>query len=80
MSEQEKPMTFMQKVDAWTETSIINPLLKPEQKGDLEMNIAFVKKAIREVLESYRNGQEMGPRTSNYPRQEGGRQAYVRRS
>jgi hypothetical protein len=80
MSEEKKPSRFMQELDQWADAKVIDPLLNPEQEGDLEMNIAYVKRAIREkVLESYRNGQKAGPRTSNYPQQKGERQAYVRR-
>ena len=58
--------SFMEKLDEWTRSTIIEPLEYACFKGsDLEVEVAEnqVKKAIREkVLESYRNGQSVGPR------------------
>ena len=64
MSEQEKAASFMQKLDQWSEATIIGPLFASETDGeDWEPAIERVKKAIRQkVLESYRNGQVAGPR------------------
>lgn len=66
MSEQEKPKSFMQELDEWSLTAVIEPLLDngPDAVGD-------IKKAIREkVLQSYHNGQAAGPRpaTARAPR------------
>ena len=63
MSE-EKQSSFMQKLDQWTESTIIGPLFASEIDGeDWEPAIERVKKAVRQkVLESYRNGQVAGPR------------------
>jgi hypothetical protein len=63
MSEQEKAASFMEKLDQWTESTIIGPLFASETNGeDWEPAVERVKKAIRQkVLESYRNGQVAGP-------------------
>jgi hypothetical protein len=72
MSEQ-KPSSFMQELDKWTESTIIEPLA---DAGDEDLYLKLVedvKKAIRaKVLESYRNGLKAGPRTAKEP-QKGGR-------
>jgi hypothetical protein len=63
MSEQ-KQESFVQKLDKWTEVSILRPLfhIDPNQ-DDWEGAEDSVKKAIRtKVLESYRNGQAAGSR------------------
>ncbi len=63
MSEQ-KPKSFMQELDEWSEENIFGPLfgIDPNQ-DDWESVEAQVKKAIREkVLDSYHNGQKAGPR------------------
>jgi hypothetical protein len=61
MSEQ-KPMSFMQELDKWTEATIIRPLHHAIVEGDDDDCTAAseaVKKAIREkTLESYHNGQK----------------------
>jgi hypothetical protein len=64
MSEQEKPKSFMQELDQWTEANILRPLFHTDpNQEDWEGAEAQVKKAIREkVLESYHNGQKAGPR------------------
>lgn len=76
MSEQEKPKSFMEKLDQWTDVNVVNPLHEVITEGDgAECDAACesVKKAIREkVLESYRNGQKAGPRKER-PAQKGGR-------
>jgi len=77
MSEQEKPKSFMQELDQWTEANVIEPLIDSEQEFNagetLEDTITRVKKAIRaKMLESYRNGQQAGPRVAKAP-QRGGR-------
>ena len=57
MSE-EKQSSFMQKLDRWTEDSILRPLFDTDpNQDDWETVEVEVKKAIRaKVLESYRNG------------------------
>ena len=68
MSEQ-KPKSFMQELDLWSEATIIGPILQvasdPSSKDEEGAKaIEAVKRAIRQkVLESYRNGQQAGPRT-----------------
>jgi hypothetical protein len=61
MSEQ-KPKSFMQELDSWTEATIIRPLHNAIVEGDdddFTAAIEAVKKAIREkALESYHNGQK----------------------
>jgi hypothetical protein len=60
MSEQ-KQVSFMQELDAWTETNVITPLHKAITDGDeaaFEAAHEGVKRAIRtKVLDSYHNGQ-----------------------
>ena len=69
MSEQQESRSFMLKLDDWTDEAVIAPLL---DGGGLEAQLE-VRKAIREkVLESYRNGQQAGPRAPKQP-QRGGR-------
>lgn len=60
--------SFMQKVDEWTESTIIEPLFVTAREFDdahtyeWDKCVDEVKKAIRtKVLESYRNGQAAGP-------------------
>jgi hypothetical protein len=76
MSEQEKPKSFMQELDQWIEEEVFENLYaiwKQSQDGDMTATAESVKKAIRaKVLESYRNGQQAGPRTAKQP-QRGGR-------
>ena len=68
MSEQ-RPSSFMQELDLWTESNVIGPLFASETDGaDWEPAIERVKKAVRQkVLESYRNGQVAGPRQPRQP-------------
>ena len=68
MSEQQsKPMSFMQKLDAWVDQVVIEPLV---DRGGVETQLE-VRRAIREkVLESYRNGQAAGPRPATPARKE----------
>jgi predicted metallo-beta-lactamase superfamily hydrolase len=78
MSEQKQG--FMQQLDSWTETEVIKPAIaawreyqdlldqlpEEEAKAGFRTATAEVKKAVREkVLESYRNGQQAGPRRQN---------------
>ena len=71
MSEQEKPKSFMEELDDWSDENIFQPLL-----GTLDSNQDVghvveeqVKRAIRaKVLESYRNGQKAGPRSFPQPK------------
>jgi hypothetical protein len=75
MSEQRQG--FMQQLDGWTEAQVIKPAIAawreyqdlldqlPEEDAKDAFRTAMdeVKKAVREkVLESYRNGQQAGPR------------------
>jgi hypothetical protein len=64
MSEQEKPKSFMQELDLWSEQNIFRPLFGTDpNQDDWDKVEDQVKKAIRaKVLESYRNGQAAGPR------------------
>ena len=58
---QQKPKSFMQELDEWSEINVIEPLSNPQL--DWDVAVEQVKKAIRaKVLESYRNGQQAGPR------------------
>ena len=63
MSEQR--LNYMQELDLWTETNVINPLHESITEGDgadCDEAVEQIKKAIRtKVLESYRNGQAAGP-------------------
>ena len=60
MSE-EKQSSFMQKLDEWTESTIINPLADVADEDLHQRLVEDIKKAIRtKVLESYRNGQQQG--------------------
>jgi hypothetical protein len=61
MSEQ---TSYMAELDKWVEATIVGPLLftSHEEPGH-EKVVEQVKKAIRaKVLDSYRNGQQAGPR------------------
>jgi hypothetical protein len=64
MSEEKR--SFMQELDLWSETNIINPLLCNDDDADEyvgEERIEQIQKAIRaKVLASFRNGQTAGPR------------------
>jgi hypothetical protein len=81
MSEQEqKSKSFMQELNQWTDTSVVKPLVQAVTDDLKSADPAFwkevvetVKSAIRaKVLESYRNGQAVGPRQAKQP-QKGGR-------
>jgi hypothetical protein len=57
----EEKSSFMQQLDAWTETTVIMPLCDPSRESEFDAAVEEVKKAIRQkVLESYRNGQAAG--------------------
>jgi hypothetical protein len=62
MSEQK--LSYMQQLDRWTQSVIIDPLHQAITDGDsadCEATCEQVKEAIRgKVLESYRNGQSAG--------------------
>jgi hypothetical protein len=64
MSEQKQ--SFMQQLDEWTESTVINPLLSNDDESDEYVGgetIEQIQKAIRsKVLESYRNGRVAGQR------------------
>ena len=63
MSEQKKP-SFMQELDAWTQTTVIDALHEAITDGDgnhCDAACDAVKRLIQaKVLESYRNGQKTG--------------------
>ena len=72
MSEQ-KASSFMQELDGWTESTIITRLADLASEDFDEELVEEIKKAVRtKVLESYRNGQQAGPRVAKQP-QKGGR-------
>jgi len=77
MSEQQKPKSFMQELDQWIEEEVFEKLYaiwSDSQDGNMEATAESVKKAIKgKVLESYRNGQQAGPRSFKQPPQKGGR-------
>ena len=63
MSEQEKGPSFFEDLDTWTENTVISPLAECANAEIDQELVDDVKKAIRtKVLESYRNGQQAGPR------------------
>ena len=71
MSEQEKPQSYLQELDLWTDANIVGPLANadPRVEGEWEPVVEQVKKAVRtKVLESYHNGQRTPARE-----QKGGR-------
>ena len=70
----------MEKLDQWTESTIIGPLFASETTGeDWEPAIERVKKAVRQkVLESYRNGQVTGPRQPRSGASLGAQRTYQR--
>ena len=83
MSEQEKPKSFMEELDQWTDANVIRPLFEADSYepanaaggnvSEFQVAAEAVKKAIRQkVLESYRNGQKAGPRKERSA-QKGGR-------
>ena len=69
MSEQ-KQSGFMQELDAWIDANVVHPLVEADRyepvgsaTSELMLAVDVVKRAIRQkVLESYRNGQQAGPR------------------
>lgn len=77
MSEEKQKSSFMQELDQWSESNVIGPLFACEvEPGDFDAAVERVKKAIRaKVLESYRNGQVVGPRQ---PAQQERRRVYQR--
>ena len=64
MSEEQKPQSFMEKLDQWIEEEVFENLYaiwNQSQDGDMTVTAESVKKAIRtKVLESYHNGQKAG--------------------
>jgi hypothetical protein len=62
MSEQEKPMSYMEELDQWIEEEVFENLYalwQRSQDGDMAASGGEVKKAIREkIRESYHNGQK----------------------
>ena len=70
MSEQEKAKSsFMEELEEWARAEVIDPLLyagaKSVEEGDFGYE-PIVEKSMRalkaKVLQSYRNGQDAGPR------------------
>jgi hypothetical protein len=60
MSEQEKPKSFMERLDSWTDQVIIEPLADDGFVAGVEISLQ-IRRAIREkVLESYKNGLKAG--------------------
>lgn len=63
---------YMAELDAWSDKTIIEPLADAYLRGPEEVIIRaqeLARKAIREkVLESYRNGQNAGPRKVQAPK------------
>jgi hypothetical protein len=74
----EEKQNFMASLDEWTQRSVIDILADAYGRSGAE-DVAYnanaeVKRAIRaKVLESYRNGQEAGPRTQQQRRPYGRR-------
>jgi hypothetical protein len=70
MSEQK--VSYMAELDAWSDKSIIEPLAGAYSTGLEEVIIKaqeYARRAIRQkVLESYRNGQNAGPRKTQAPK------------
>jgi hypothetical protein len=73
MSEQEKPKSFMGELDLWITKTVIEPMMYGDPDDDpnsrsWEDVVDQVRHAIREkVLESYHNGQRVGPAKSVRP-------------
>jgi hypothetical protein len=72
MSEQ-KQSSFMQELDQWTKTTVIDPLVDAvldAHEGPYRQVVEQIEKAIRQkVLESYRSGQKAGlPKGGRYGR------------
>jgi hypothetical protein len=69
MFEQEKPKSYLQELDQWTQTNVIDALFNSDPiEGDWSELVAQVKKAIRtKVLESYHNGQAAAGGTKSQP-------------
>jgi hypothetical protein len=86
----EQKQGYMAELDQWSEATILNPLhdawrdleSAPDEfvedlQKELDQVVAAVKRAIREkVLESYRNGQQAGPRASGSQPAEARRRQY----
>ena len=77
MSEQEKPKSYMQELNQWIKDEVIDPLWyrsafgEDPDAGSAEDISDRVYAAIRaKVLESYRNGQAAGPKTTKPFRKE----------
>ena len=69
MSEQK--LTYMQQLDEWTDATVIMPLADPKREANFDAVVEEVRKAIRQrVLESYRNGQNAGPKPARPARKE----------
>ena len=68
----------MQELDSWIDAQVLEPLYDslrvelvtdPRQEKELDEAVYRIKKAIREkVLESYHNGQAVGPRAPKQKR------------
>ena len=70
MSEQK--LNYLQELDLWTEENVLRPLFGSDPNQDDWAKVeAQVKRAIRtKVLESYHNGQAVGPKQPQPARKE----------
>jgi|SRR5665213_417939 len=73
MSEEKQTSSYMQELDRWIDANVISPLYAGESSADEWMDaVERVKKSVKaKVLESYRNGQAMGPRQPAQERRKG---------
>lgn len=63
MSEEKKGPRFMEELDRWTRATILSPLEEAaNMKFDRETVEQILKSVRGKVLESFRNGQQMGPK------------------
>jgi hypothetical protein len=77
MSEEKKPSRFMEELDKWTMSTIIEPLQEAARKKfDPELVENILKSQRTKVLQSYRNGQQAGPPKNQFGGER--RPAYVR--
>ena len=81
-----KPNSYMNELDTWTESTLINPLFAAWERQQQDQDVAAaneevervideVKKTLRaKVLESYRNGQnKQGQTPAKQPQRNWGR-------
>ncbi|HEV8413045.1 MAG TPA: hypothetical protein VGQ49_05595 [Bryobacteraceae bacterium] len=69
----EEKLTYMQELDLWIEDAVIYPLLDLDRFDESQPAVVQkVHESIRaKVLQSYRNGQAMGPRLPAQDRRKG---------